>query len=124
MNSKFVFASFVAALSGLAGLATPAKAGTDLNVHLNLGLPRPPVVVISDHGRRDDYRDDCHDDRSYRNHGYWKEIVVKTWVPGHSFFTRDRRGCEVRVYEPGRYVFRTERVWVAGGRGDRRYDRG
>lgn len=125
MNTKFVLASCVAALSGLAGLATPAKAGTDLRVNLNLPLPRSPAIIISEHDRDYDRRGDW--DRrndSYRDHGYWKEITVRTWVPGHHVLTRDRRGCEVRVFEPGRYVYRTERVWVAGRDDHRRYDRG
>ncbi|MSU48324.1 MAG: hypothetical protein EXS37_04400 [Opitutus sp.] len=45
-------------------------------------------------------------------HGYWKEIVVKTWVPERWLSSHDRWGRPVRVCEPGYFAFRTDRVWV------------
>lgn len=47
-------------------------------------------------------------------HGYWKEIVVKTWVPERWVHSRDRWGRSVRHCEPGHYALRTDRVWVTG----------
>jgi hypothetical protein len=113
MNTKFVLASFVAALSGFAGLANTAKAGTDLRINLNLGLPRPPVVVVAGPSHsvpaygysRPDYREP---------RGYWKEVTVKTWVPASWVVSCDRRGREIRTMTPGYFTYRTDRVWVDG----------
>jgi hypothetical protein len=44
--------------------------------------------------------------------GYWKEIVVNTWVPERWVHSRDRWGRSVRLLEPGHYALRTDRVWV------------
>jgi hypothetical protein len=111
MKTKIVLASVVAALSGLTGLATTAKAGTDVSIHLNVGLPRGVVVVPPHRGHGPDYRD--HRDHSPR--GYWKEIVVKTWVAPRWVVTHGRRGRDNRTLVPGHYVYSTDRVWVAYG---------
>ena len=104
-----------------AALAAPVlRAETRLHIGVHLGLPvplppppavvyapppvvmhapapvvcAPPAVVYAPH------------------RGYWKEVVVKTWVPERWLHTRDRWGRTVRVCEPGYYTYRTERVWV------------
>lgn len=116
MKTKFVLASFFAALSGLAGLTTTANAGTDVHFSINLGSPHRPVVVVPS---RDHHGYGYND--GYRGHhaprGYWKEIEIKTWVPGRWVVTCDRRGREVRTFHRGHYAIRTDRVWVAYGSG-------
>lgn len=115
MNTKIVLASFVAALSGFTGLANAAKAGTDLRINLNLGLPRTPAVIIAAPSHsvpaygyaRPDYR-------GHETRGYWKEITVKTWVPERWVVSCDRRGREIRTLTPGYFTYRTDRVWVDG----------
>ncbi|HEX2852143.1 MAG TPA: hypothetical protein VHO24_02815 [Opitutaceae bacterium] len=105
MKTKFVLASVFAALSGLAGLTTKASAGTDLHLSINLGTPRPVIVVPG------------HDHRGYGYNdaprGYWKEVEVKTWVPARWVVTYDRRGREVRSFLKGHYAVHTDRVWIA-----------
>jgi hypothetical protein len=117
MKTKFVLASFIAALSGFAGLANTANAGTDFRINLNLGLPRPPVLIVPSHTPvivTHEYRS--------APRGYWKEIVVKTWVPARWVVTHGRHGRDIRTMEPGYFSYRTDRVWVDGrgdfGRGD------
>jgi len=44
--------------------------------------------------------------------GYWKDVVVKTWVPERIVASRDRWGRPIRVCEPGYFAYRTDRVWV------------
>ncbi len=54
------------------------------------------------------YRDGC-DHRECA--GYWKQIEVRTWVPG--YWTMEHRyGRRVRCYVEGHYEISTERVWV------------
>jgi hypothetical protein len=114
MKTKFVLASVVAALSGLAGFTTTASAGTDVHLSINLGAPRPVIVVPSRDHRGHGYNDD----HRHGPRGYWKEIEVRTWVPSRWVVTYDRRGREVRTLHKGHYAIRTDRVWVAyDGRG-------
>lgn len=118
MNTKIVLASFIAAVSGFSGLATTAKADTDFRINLNLGLPRPPVVVVPNRGHDVpvygyDRGYDSHDRRDHGPRGYWKEITVKTWVPARWVISRDRRGREYRTLENGYFTYRTDRVWVS-----------
>lgn len=118
MNTKIVLASFIAALSGFTGLATTAKAGTDLHINLNLGLPRPPIVLVPNRGHDArgygyDRGYDSHDRRDHGPRGYWKDITVKTWVPARWVVSRDRRGREFRTMEKGYFTYRTDRVWVS-----------
>jgi hypothetical protein len=121
MNTKIALASFVTALSGLAGFTSTAHAGTDFRINLNLGLPPPPVIVVP--GRDHDVRPNGfeYDRRDHGPRGYWKEITVKTWVPARWAITRDRRGREYRTLENGYYTYRTDRVWVDNDRDDRGY---
>jgi hypothetical protein len=44
--------------------------------------------------------------------GYWKDVTVKTWVPERWVMTRNHWGRPVRVFEPGYFAYRTDRVWV------------
>lgn len=44
--------------------------------------------------------------------GYWKEVRVKVWVDG-CWESRYDCGRRIRVYVPGYYTYRTDRVWVA-----------
>jgi hypothetical protein len=121
MNTKFVLASVFAAVSGLAGIANTAKAGTD--IHINFGLiarpvpvvvapaycaPATPVVIVGD--RREGPR------------GYWKAVVVKTWVPARWVVSYVSHGREVRRFEPGYFAYDTDRVWVDFGRDHDRRD--
>lgn len=140
MKTKFVLASFVAALSGLAALATSANAAPDIQVRVNVALPPPPVVFVGDrdHGDRD-YDRSYNRHRENRNHrssrgddwydqqrdkrralnghsearGYWKDVVVKRWVPARWEIGYDRHGREVQIHRPGYMAHHTERVWVS-----------
>ncbi|MBI5691719.1 MAG: hypothetical protein HZC55_16670 [Verrucomicrobia bacterium] len=47
--------------------------------------------------------------------GYWREVLVKTWVPERWTYSRDRWGRTIRVREPGYFTYRTDRVWVETG---------
>ncbi len=111
----------LALLASAAALATAAHADTRLSIGINLGgstrshfappppvacPPTPPPTVVYAPAR-----------------GYWKEVVVKTWVPERWVSSRDRFGRLVRVCEPGYYTYRTDRVWVASGPGFDRHDR-
>jgi hypothetical protein len=103
----------LAALGGFALAANTAAARPDIHVSLRFGAPAPvvryappapvayypapaPMVII---------------DRHHRAVGYWKEVVVKTWVPARIVNSYDRRGRVVRVIEPGHFIYRTDRVW-------------
>ncbi|MDP3072136.1 MAG: hypothetical protein Q8N18_17730 [Opitutaceae bacterium] len=46
-------------------------------------------------------------------HGYWQEVVVKTWVPERTYVRHNRWGRPERVCEPGYFTYTTDRVWVA-----------
>jgi hypothetical protein len=101
--------------------ASSAHAHTAGHIGINLGKPAyrpaprvvvapapvahcpPPAVVVAPPPR-----------------GYWKEVQVKTWVPTRTVVGRDFRGRPVQIFEPGRYVYTTQRVWV-DGRADRGY---
>lgn len=132
MKTTFVLASVVAALSGLAGLANTASAGTD--IHLNIGFggrPGPvivapryaPVPVAPVYGYARPAPDYCPPPAP---RGYWRDVAVKVWVPAEWVVTRDRRGCEVRSLRAGYFTYRNDRVWVAdaGPRGGYGYGRG
>lgn len=117
---RIAFALFATA-AALA--ATSARADTRVSIGVNVGVPRysppvvayappptvvyapPPAVVVAPRG-------------------YWKEIVVKTWVPERWVVRSNRWGRPERFCEPGYYTYRTDRVWVEGrDRDDRRDDR-
>ena len=131
MKTTFVLASVFAAVSGLAGFANTASAGTD--IHLNIGIgarPGPvivaprgePVVVVPaapgygygyGYGRPTPvpaYRDACPPPAP---RGYWTDVSVKVWVPAEWVVTRGHHGREVRELRAGYFAYRTDRVWVA-----------
>ncbi len=119
MKNKFILASVFAALSGFAGFANTAVAGSDVHINIGFGVRPAPIVVapafrapvvVVDH-RRDEPR------------GYWKEVVVKTWVPARWVVSHGFRGHEVRTYQAGYFAYNTERVWVDLGRGGDLYCR-
>ncbi len=123
MNAKIAFASVFAAVSGLAGLANTASAGTD--IHLNIGLGRPgpvlvaparPVVVVPAapvYGYRPAPVPEYCPPPAPAPRGYWREVPVKVWVPAEWVVSRDRHGREYRALRAGYYTYRTDRVWVA-----------
>lgn len=59
-------------------------------------------------------------DADYRDRGYWDYTTVRVWVPS-CWETRIEFGRRTRIFIPGHYVIRRERVWVAhhGDRHDR-----
>lgn len=108
----------LAALGGFAAFANSASASPDIRVSIGFGTHAPvaaycppPALVVVDN-RYNNYNDYNRYDH-YRPAGYWKEIVVKTWVPAYYVTSRDWRGRPVRVIEPGHFAFRTDRVWVS-----------
>lgn len=129
MNNKFIIASVFAAVSGLAGLANTASAGTDIHFNIGIGArpgpvivaprcePPAPVVVVPARGYGyatpapvPSYRDDC---APVAPRGYWKEVAVKVWVPEERVRSYDRHGRVVFCVRPGYFTYRNERVWVA-----------
>ena len=115
MKTKFALTSLVI-LGGLAAFATPAAAHTDIRVNFGYCAPAPVVYVPA--------RAPVYVERyappapAYyvqpvvQPSGYWKEVVVKSWVPERCFTSYDRWSRPVRVVEPGHFALRTERVWV------------
>lgn len=59
-----------------------------------------------------------HSHYDHRDQGYWKNIEIRTWVPGY-WVTERRHGRAHRYYVDGHYEIRTDRVWVAYNRYDR-----
>lgn len=96
-------------VSAAAVAVSSARADTRFSIGINLGTPHyrtlppevsyapPPVVVYAPAAPR----------------GYWKEIVVKSWVPERVVVSHYRRGRPERHLEPGYFTYRTDRVWVA-----------
>lgn len=148
MNNKFIVASVFAALSGFAGLASTASAGTDIHFNIGIGArpgpviiaprcePPAPVVVVPARGYGygydhsavapvPGYREEC---APAAPRGFWKEVAVKVWVPEERVRTRDHHGRVIYGVRPGYFTYRTERVWVAdagpGHRGGFAYGRG
>ena len=111
----------LALLASAAALASAAHADTRFSIGINVGgpvhphlappavvacPPTPPPTIVYAPAR-----------------GYWKEVVVKTWVPERWVSSRDRFGRLVRICEPGYHTYRTERVWVDGRPDYDRHDR-
>jgi hypothetical protein len=92
--------------TALAGFATTARADhgrIDVGVGVTFGTPRvAPIYVPAPHYRP--------------ARGHWENVTVKSWVPARWIVTRDRWGRPHRVLQNGYYTYRTERVWVEGGR--------
>ena len=121
----------LAALGGLAFTASTAAARPDIHVSVRFGSTPPPVaycpppapVVRYAPSSPFEYRGVPapvvvvgRDHRDHRHHhraaGYWKDEVVKIWVPARWVTSHDRRGRVVRVIEPGYFTYRPDRVWV------------
>ena len=131
MKTKFIVVSVFAAVSGLAGIANTASAGTDFRINIGIGArPGPviiaprcePVVVVPaspaygygyGYGRSVPvpvYRDACPPPAP---RGYWTEVPVKVWVPAEWIVSRGHQGHAVRSLRSGYFTYRTDRVWVA-----------
>ena len=111
-----------AAIGGfLAGIITGAiiennSDDFDAEVRVGVGYDR------RDYGRHDRsgrYDRDGRYDRSWDHRerrgpdGYWEIRRVKVWVGGSWEFVRNSCGERVKIWRPGHYTYRTERVWVA-----------
>lgn len=98
------------ALLAAAGLAASIARADDKRVivsgHVHIGAPAPSYVAPS-------Y---CPPPVTHYApvRGYWRDVVVKTWVPERWSVRHDRWGRPHRVCEPGYFAYRTERVWVDG----------
>lgn len=103
-TTKLALAS-LAALGGLAFFATTAAARPDIHVSFRFGAPPPVVHCAPPAPVAYGYY--------HRPAGYWREIVVKTWVPARWVMSHDRHGRHVRFLEPGYFAYRTDRVWVS-----------
>ena len=108
--------------AGLAASVARADHNSRVTVHgsVTIGHPAPTVVyapapAYTAHGYG-------HNHYAPPARGYWKEIVVKTWVPERCLMSRDRWGRPVRIVEPGYYTYRTDRVWVDASRGHHDHD--
>ena len=123
MKSTLVLASVVAALSGLAGFASTANAGTDLSIRIGIGshhrrhAPAPVVIVPDYRPAGPAYRHAGPRPGYHAPRGYWKDVVVRTWVPARWVVSCDRRGREIRTLHRGYYTEHIDRVWVGHGRG-------
>jgi hypothetical protein len=97
-------------VSAAALAANSARADTRVHIGVNVGTPvyrAPAPAVVYAPAPAVVYAPVAAPAR-----GYWKEVVVKTWVPERWVSSRDRWGRHVRVNEPGYYTYRTDRVWV------------
>jgi hypothetical protein len=96
--------------------------GSVINDHDHDRGYRTSRTVIIDRDRHGGCNDRCDDRCEHR--GYWKSVEIRTWVPD-CWETRYERGRRVRIFIPGHYECRTDRVWVAYDRHDRhdRYGR-
>ena len=63
-------------------------------------------VVIGSRGHRHHHH--------HHRHGHWEWNRVRVWVPGYWVVREDHYGRRIRYFEPGRHVYRRERVWIAG----------
>lgn len=55
--------------------------------------------------------------------GYWQDVTVRNWVPDRWIVMPGRHGRSVRVFEPGHFVYSTDRVWVDNRGGNHREGR-
>lgn len=130
MKTKITALALIA-VTALSLAPKPAKAG-DKELAIVGGLIGGLIIgsAINESRHSSDYPhrnttviiNDRHD---RRDHGYWKEVSVKVWVPGCWVVERSRHGHSSKRYIGGHYTFRTDRVWVSYDRHDRhdRYDR-
>ena len=120
MNTKFT-ALTLAAATAFAFTAKPAVAN-DKGLAVVGGIVGGLIIAsaLSDHYDHD-ARVVVVNDRP--DEGYWKTVEVRTWVPGYWLVERGHHGRSYRSYVEGHYECRTDRVWVAYNRCDRRDDR-
>jgi hypothetical protein len=125
MKTRFALAS-LALVGGFAALASPAAAHSDIRISVGFGVrppapvvyvPAPAPVYTAPRCEVPAYATPVYSSPGYgarhaRPSGYWKEVVVRSWVPERCYTSYDRWSRPVRVVEPGHYAFRTERVWV------------
>lgn len=126
MKTKLA-ALLLAAVATLALVPKQAHAG-DKELALIGGFLGGLIVgaALDDH-RVDSHHDTVivrHDyDRGHSRHdrarGYWDHRTVRVWVPA-CWEVHHEYGRRVKIYIPGHYEVRRERVWVAYDRHDRR----
>lgn len=103
------------AAGALAFAPATARAGNDGLAAVGGFIGGLIVGTSLDHGHRSGHGHDYH----HHAHpgGYWKEISVRTWVPGYWTYEGHRHGHRHghgrRYYVEGCYAYRTERVWVS-----------
>lgn len=117
-----ILASLSLLAAGALALAPgTARAGNDGLAAVGGFIGGLIVGTSLDHGHRSDHGHGHY--RDSRPRGYWKEINVRTWVPGYWAYEGGRHGHGRRYYVEGCYGYRTERVWVSDDRhGDDRHD--
>lgn len=101
----------VAAVGGFIGGLIVGSALDDDHHHYDLHHGAPVhvstrIVIGGGHG---------HHHHHHHRHGHWEWTRVRVWVPGHWVVREDYCGRRIRYFEPGRHVYRRERVWIAGG---------
>ena len=121
MNTK-ITALTLAAATAFAFAPKPAVA-SDKGLAVVGGIVGGLIIAsaLSDHSDVDFHRTVVVNDRC--NDGYWKTVEVRTWVPGYWLVERGHHGRSYRSFVEGHYECRTDRVWVAYNRYDRRDDR-
>ena len=122
MKTKFILASILAAFSGM---SASARAGTDIHIGINLNAGLAPLVVAPGYYRP--VAPIVVERRHEEPSGYWKDVIVKKWVPERWVVSYGYRGRAERKFVPGYFTYDTERVWVSFNREhdhDRDYRRG
>lgn len=133
MKTKITALALIAALA-LSLAPKPARAD-DKGLAIVGGFLGGLIVASAINDSRHDAYDSRYTtvivrDRNDRcDEGYWREVRVRTWVPGGWVIERSRHGYdrECRRYVEGYYTYRTDRVWVSSARRGRddcddRYD--
>ena len=138
MKTKTLTFALLAALATFAGTAARADtAAAGVNEPNRAEHRDRRDDRRDDRDRRDgrDFRDHRDDDRDFRHGpnygprrvvvvpgprhvpaaGYWRETLVKTWVPGRWIMSHDYRGRPVNTFIAGHYDTRVERTWVPTG---------
>lgn len=130
MKTKFA-ALLLAAVAALTLVPKPAHAGDkELAIiggflgGLIVGAALDDHHVDSHHDTVIVHRDYGRDHSRYdRSRGYWDHRTVRVWIPA-CWEVRYDYGRRVKIYIPGHYEVRRERVWVAYDRYDRHDRRG
>ncbi|MBL9190340.1 MAG: hypothetical protein JNK23_22870 [Opitutaceae bacterium] len=99
----------LALLAATALTAASARADTRVSFGFSIGAPAyrpaPPPAVVYAPAPQVVYAPPA-------PAGYWKDVVVKTWVPERTYVRHNRWGRPERVCEPGYFTYTTNRVWV------------